>query len=552
MQDVSEIKARAGLAREKAREAESIERVNLSFSRIDLHQRSAKTADEIDEKYIDSQFQIMLACSKKHLCGFSGTFEPNGTGSSRISAMYKIILKTAKLIVTRRLISLEPESDYCDLYNIFAQLFSDGNIKQLHIQLEALHTTIMARMNIKTSTKIRAIDHRGLEMGNRLVSSLRIISSPASESTNSNNPASTLFAGQPNSNDSLKRLLDEVRDVSTKGLSLYQGIDKCAEQTLGWCDILLDILDMTREINVSGRNQLSAAQYDKIVAGVMAIKAYAQSNSGSYGIALKTSRAAWQKDGMELGNLVTLFHCTLQYELFSHTNTEDTSEPKDSLNYCTFANTLLELDGALNTFEMLSKLDSTNDGHYLQKLLDAFPLLCKLALKHKLLLLGLQRRMIGISIKVATNLFSINTNEARKFRSDPISKVFCILRAYLATFEELVEQNFFEQESKWQMDQFLGFQSTLENALDVLLLIRDSGQLDKRITNHNALAFEDTCAFLEEHSQPSQTPDTRYTYHSLFDIKSVEDLIGNQSECLWIGKRYKFQSKCLLISIHLN
>ena len=46
----------------------------------------------------------------------------------------------------------------------------------------------------------------------------------------------------------------------------------------------------------------------KVVAGVMAFKTFAQSNSGTgscrYGSGLKAARATWKKDGTKLGNLV--------------------------------------------------------------------------------------------------------------------------------------------------------------------------------------------------------------------------------------------------------
>ena len=69
-------------------------------------------------------------------------------------------------------------------------------------------------------------------------------------------------------------------------------------------------------------------------AGVMAIKAFAQSNSGtcSYGSALKTARAAWEKDGTESGNLVTLFHCSFRYESYSNTNMNTNMDGDDESN----------------------------------------------------------------------------------------------------------------------------------------------------------------------------------------------------------------------------
>jgi len=80
------------------------------------------------------------------------------------------------------------------------------------------------------------------------------------------------------------------------------------------------VLEVARQSDLSDWSGVTEEQCDKVVAGVMAIKAFAQSNSGtcSYGSALKTARVAWEKDGTDLGNLVILFHCSFRYEVFQY------------------------------------------------------------------------------------------------------------------------------------------------------------------------------------------------------------------------------------------
>ena len=98
------------------------------------------------------------------------------------------------------------------------------------------------------------------------------------------------------------------------------------------------------------------------MAGAIAIKAFAQSNSGSYGSALKTARAVWEQDGTELGNLVTLFHCSFRYESYSNTNMDGDKSNQDNAS---FSNTLLELGNSLSVYLSLSKRENADSLQYL-------------------------------------------------------------------------------------------------------------------------------------------------------------------------------------------
>ena len=78
----------------------------------------------------------------------------------------------------------------------------------------------------------------------------------------------------------MEPLVEKARDYCTKAVSLYQGLEQCTEQTLEWCDILVDVFEVARQRDRSHGSGVTEEQCDKVVAGVMAIKAFAPSNSG--------------------------------------------------------------------------------------------------------------------------------------------------------------------------------------------------------------------------------------------------------------------------------
>jgi len=167
-------------------------------------------------------------------------------------------------------------------------------------------------------------------------------------------------------------------------------------------------------------------------------------------------------------------------------------------------------------------------------LLEAFPIMCKLALDKDLLLLGLQRRMIGLSIKVAASKIARDGEKAPSdfTKNQSACNIFGVLRAYLATFEQLLTTSFADMDSKLT-DQYLGLQSILESTLDLLLLVRDGGKKNEQHSN-DLISFHDNASFMNEDSTFAVLPDS--ACQSIFDIPTVRRLIGKQSECLWIGK----------------
>lgn len=538
MQDLEEIKSRALLARAKATESETSERLNLAFSRIDLRHKACATLSEKDDKYLDEQFNTMVECVKKRRsreCEIYGTLS-TAPAPSIDDSLNKIIFAAAKQISTRRLLSSEAHDvNYLckDPYRTFAKIFSDTDYQQVNVRLEDLHATIMAAKSARDAVvcaaeKTKSLDQKATDIGKRLVNQLRNISVPVSKS--SKRSESTLFGDHVPCSENLKLMLGKGRDLCTKALSLYQGREYCEDQTLEWCDILLDVIEISSQTLERGGNHTNESNYGKVVAGVMAIQGFTQSTCHSYGIGLKTARVAWEKDGTELGNLITLFFCALQYESFSTETIDDCPKAKDYA----YPNTLLELDGALIVYESLSKLEKSDSLDNLKKLLSVFPLLCKFAIKKKVLLLSLQRRMTEISIKVSTCMLSKEVRTDSDVNDEIVTTVFGILRGYLVTLEEVLETSFFVKEKQWQLEQLVGLQSTLGSTLDLLILVRDQniGIGTKAICNDFAL--DDNYSFLKDKfTTPQHHPSNEIP---LFEKKSVKSLIGTQNECLWIGE----------------
>jgi len=46
-------------------------------------------------------------------------------------------------------------------------------------------------------------------------------------------------------------LVEKAHDYCTKAVSLYQGLEQYTELTLEWCDILVDVLEVSRQHDLS-------------------------------------------------------------------------------------------------------------------------------------------------------------------------------------------------------------------------------------------------------------------------------------------------------------
>jgi len=157
-QDAAEIKSCAQSIRPKARSGEATERVNLAFSRIHLRQRSSKMFGDEDEAFVDIQFKALVECSKKNICGHNRTGDASPaldvhhmpTHVDKVGAMFRVVSAAARMISSCRLLIANKRLEECiDPYDTFIHVFSDDDIEQLYVRLEALHTSIMAAKSAK-------------------------------------------------------------------------------------------------------------------------------------------------------------------------------------------------------------------------------------------------------------------------------------------------------------------------------------------------------------------------------------------------------------------
>ena len=559
-QDAEEIKSRAQIARDKARLGEACERVNLAFSKIDLRHKSCVALAATDHTFIDEQFKSIIDCSKKFISGYSGElqFAPRSKSCDKVDAIFRTILGAARMISFRRFSSKEGETmQLHDPYEVFIASMLDDNPAQVSVYLEALHATIMAAKAARDShtystVKLQTgLDQRAIGMGKKLSGMLRSLrDGPLSKVNNNAQSNSTLFITPAPANTGLEPLFETARDYCTKAVSIYQGFEECSDQILEWCEILIDILHIWRQINQPGEGGITEEQCDKVIAGVMAIKAHAESMSRSYGSALKTARCAWEKDGTHLGTLVTLFECSMRYESFSHTDIMTDEKNADKLP---FSDTLLELDNSITVHLSLSKLENLDGVQAMQSLLEVFSVMCKLALDYDLLLLGLQRRMIELATKVASLTLpsKLKSNLSNEFAGSKCSSnsIFDVLRAYLATFEELLPIYVSGVEGKSHVDEFQCLKHTVGCVLEVLIGIRDCGEKREEREEQATcdFAFHDDPSFLDKTKKDTSTINGGA--QCIFDLKVVNSIVGTQGECLWIAEQLWNISNQIMTSV---
>ncbi len=192
-----------------------------------------------------------------------------------------------------------------------------------------------------------------------------------------------------------------------------------------------------------------------------------------------------------------------------------------------YSNTLLELDNALATFISLSKLGNTSS---FDKLLEAFPIMCKLALEEELLLLGLQKRWLQFIIKTITSKLSPlhlaqPPSVTDRERNDLIT-LFEVLRPFLSLFEKILTSFFPNMPIRWQLDQNQELLGIIKSTLELLLLLREN------LVKKSSISFDDDAQFIKEQNSMSRAEDGQ----SLFETPHAEKFVGTQDECLCIGE----------------
>lgn len=546
-QDAEEIKARARLAKQKSKVGEVCERIYLAFSRIDLRQKSCKVLTDQDEEYIDMQFLAMVEHLKKLMNegaddshGISPTFrEERAPDYNKMDEMFRLVLASARSIASRRLSIANIESSiFSNPYGTIVEGMSADDPKRVTVYLENLQATLMAAKKSYDSTDQKSVslrselDRTAITLGKRIVSITRNLSDVAHSKTSKRiRSESTLFPDKeyPES-DNMDSLISDVCECFTKALSLYQGIEECSEQTIEWCEILVEIMQQSRQTTFpKKKGDAYHGRNHSIIAGIMAIKAYAESTNGSYGSALKTARSAWETDGSDLGCLTTLFYCSMRHELFSYS---DIKTGKEKTPYYSFSNTFLELDHALDVYLSLSKLETSNVTQSLQSLLTPFPVMCKLAMGHEILIIGLQRRMIKLTIEIASTLMSSDNLELFAGEKKTFT-LFDLICSYLASFDDMLPQCI-EGEHYQISEELICLQHIIDPTLNLLIKIR--GISNKKRYEAEDIAFHDMPSFLND-SMLDDVPCSDEP-RSLYDTTFVKSYIGGQNQCLWIGKSF--------------
>lgn len=538
-QDEEAIKSRAEAARTKARLIEANERVALAHRRIDLRQQERNDLSLDDHKYINDEYTKMISHAKRFLADYTGDLKidvsvpPTPETEDSVGLMVRKILDAARMICSERFQAKEDEViEYQDPYDSLMAVVLDDNPYQVCIYLEALHTTVIAALSTRDeaneyrqSLLQAGLDQRALGMGKKLSSMLRNVEKSSSKSMGTN---STLFAQNVQRSINMKPLFQKARDYCAKALSVYQGRDECHEQTIEWCDILLEVLNLWRQQEFPcDSTDAFDDNCDAAIAGILAIKAHSESALGSYGSGLKTVRKAFEKDSAQLGILVTLFQCSMQYELFSNSECAEN----------TFFNTLLELDNSIATFTSSSKLLEGNDSVANESLLEVFPLLCKLSLENDHLLLGIQERMTEISIKVVAA--KVQQSSSPLFmdiaKTDNILlPILLSFQAQLDTLQKLSPKLVAQSEEELDIGHYQSLSRVLHKVIGLLVQVRDS-QEERKNKVSDDFDFHDNASFLEKETE--ETLNSNGKTQSLFDGSFVQNFIGKQSDCLAIAER---------------
>jgi hypothetical protein len=541
-QDVAQMRARADAARARTKAREAKERIFLSYHRIRFLQKeqessSSTLSPQEFETSIDKHFQKMLEWVK---CLPRDSNDPKLSEVEEVDSMnvqnsYDLILSIARSVTSKRLLVTDAERVSCvDLYTALVSSVPDESAEQLQFCLEAIDTCLLAAASVRNSPKSleanistlsQALDHRVSVMGYDLITRLRSFVSSCSIANTGNNLAATKSKVLSTKENTIDALLEKARNYCAKALSLYQSHEDY-EQTTQWCDIFLKVNEVWRSNNTSKVEvSTSDGDWDNIVAGVIAVKAIAQSSGGDHGSGLKTAREAWSKNGAQLCNFLALFICAFKYESSSVVNFDEGSNHRALM----FENTILEMDNAFTTFSSLSRFE--NDKVTVENIFDTFQTMCHLANGHLMLEIAIQMRWLRFSVE------SIHSNWSElcyEINSNRVS-VFSILQPYLCNLENLIESrtNDFDFESIFI--KFNDLKTSLDEVLNLLLYIRDTNRTSKKKLkrkNNDDMALDDDFSFELEESKTEKVEAV-----SIFEDDILKRVIGNDRQCLWVGEQ---------------
>lgn len=491
------------------------------------------TSVEEEEKLKDSQFKIMVEISKQIE---SNNHESNVELRSLVNSSYDspskhrdtfdMMLSAARSIFVQR----EKNSSstrYYDPYDVLFLEYPKNHDRNMLIRLEFLNTVLVVAKNTKKLTAegsrfASTIDQRALDTGKELVSQLVKAMTSKTTMGRSEPIGSTLFSNNKDiPKADLTRVLEDSREHFTRAVSFYYSSGNGYSKAVEWCDLLTEILLASQQYSFTmQKEEVEKESCDHVLSEIMSTKALSLSMTNCHGAALKVAREACEKYEAEMGNVITLFHCSVQYETFSGL---------DSSNEGTFEKTLFELDNSISSFLTLSKLSTSSMSNH-DKLLEAFPVMCNTASQIENnqtgpLLLGLQRRYIdslvnSIFLKVSQGNWNLSDEDERIGNLPGGNNIFDVLCAYLGNIDAILSSSDYKFNHKWYSEQYQSIQKTLDSVLNLLVVVRDQG-----------IKHEDS---LLSFSEPFKDKETRTIL--LFENKNVCRVIGNGADCLWTGK----------------
>lgn len=530
-QDIAEIKARAASARKRAKYAEKMERLNLAYCRIMLGCQSTKVSDE-EEKQTDSQFKAMVRLVKeldssnaRELESPSNTF----TFPSKPGNVIDLIFSAARSIYTRReRVSGKEKSG--NPYEMLFAVYGRGHDKHIVILLEFFNVLLVLAHNLRGVDeksfveRVEKIDSQAIDIGKQLLSYIRQKLTKTSRDSGLIN--STLFSNSDHSSEpNLTQTIKDSREYFSLALSIYYSSGKDYAVAVEWCDLLIEILLISQQFSrQNDREEIAHECSERVISEVIATKALSLSMTNCHGAALKAAREAYEKCGTEVGNVVTLFHCSVHYEVNSI---------QESSEYQTYDNTLFELDNAMSHFLATAKLVSPFEEAGLNKILDAFPVMFNTVTKLELdrfgpLQLGLQKRYVDLLVEYFSSMISkgewnihdVSISETTIPGNNNIFKVLC---SYLTTFEKILTSSDHLPGTKLIVGQYQLLQKTLDSVLKLLVELRDVCNKSKDSLSQFSVSFEDI--------QESQDDEML-----LFQKGNIAVYVGSNEDCLWIGK----------------
>ena len=544
--DMYDIKSRAQLVRAKARCGEIAERINLAFSKIMLINGSTSSVvPEEDQNSFNIHFEQLVQLSttinsNESAVGVGDKYLNQTPLNQDNENTMGLVYVAARTIFMHRIrqMSLNDGVIIKDPFTSLLRAYPLDNERYLFVLLEHLNSLVVAIQSSKnekfSSQVLVEIEQQSRSVGRDFILKLKSMMVPVFEDAKNSRSMSDSFLLPQDLNSNHEKLMEASREFFTRAVAFHHHLNDEHSKTIEWCDMLIEVLFLSQtkddSVNHNPCNQdlLSKEKWDKTLSGIMAIKALALTMSSHYGSGLKTAREAWGKCGTEVGNVVTLFFCSIRYEASSNQKSKDLD-----INH----NILLELDTCTSQFLSLCKINESNIPCEI-KLLDVFPVMCNTCLQHqngfsKDLLLGLEKRWLELLIKSLCSSFSRRKGDVVEIENiySKEQNVFDILCMFLVNFEHVLAMALEQNEYNFLDQRCQNLDSILEGVLYLLVIVRDNILSEKN--------QEDPFVSMEEYGENGNCT-------LLFEIPVVKRSIGSPKQCIWIGE---YQMKSIIVKI---